>query len=368
VGAVDRLPVLEALEASAYTLPTEGGAESDGTFVWGATTIIVVEVKAGGERGLGYTYSHATMAAFVRDELSPRVEGRSALDPAASTQAMLDHVRNFGRQGLAAQAISAVDVALWDLKARLLGLSLVRLLGASRDRVEAYGSGGFTSYDEATLRRQLGGWASEGMRRVKMKVGRRPERDVDRVRAARAAVGDAVALFVDANGAYRCAQALELARAFGDLGVTWFEEPVSSDDVEGLRFVRERLPRGMDLAAGEYGYHGIDLRRFVDAGAVDVLQADATRCLGVTGFLSVAALCDVAMVPLSGHTAPSIHAHLGCVARPVVHTEYFHDHVRVERLLFDGMPRLESGALVPDASRPGLGLTLKRRDAERYAV
>ncbi len=368
MAAVDGGPALEALEARSYTVPTDDDVESDGTYVWHATTLVLVEARAGGVRGLGYTYSHPVVARFIGDELSAVVEGRSALDPEICTRRMLEHVRNFGREGLAAQAISAVDIALWDLKARLLGLPLVRLLGAARDRIEVYGSGGFTSYTDEKLGEQLDGWAREGMSRVKMKVGRHPGRDLERVRAARAAIGDEVELFVDANGAYRQKEALELGRAFYDYGVTWFEEPVSSDDIEGLRFLRERLPDGVDVAAGEYGYHAIDFRRFIAAAAVDVVQADATRCLGVTGFRAAATLCEAAMLPLSGHTAPAIHAHLGCTEAPMIHTEYFHDHVRIERMLFDGCPRLVDGALAPDLSQPGLGLTLRRRDAERYAA
>jgi L-alanine-DL-glutamate epimerase-like enolase superfamily enzyme len=255
-------------------------------------------------------------------------------------------------------AISAVDVALWDLKARLLDQPLVAVLDAAHDGVPIYGSGGFCSYSDAKLREQLGGWAAEGIPRVKMKVGREPERDRERVRAARDAIGDDVALFVDANGAYTRQQALEWARIYADdFGVTWFEEPVSSDDLEGLRFVRDHSPPGLEVAAGEYG----DLLPYFErmAPSVDCLQADVTRCGGITGLLEVAAVAHAHELDLSAHCAPAISAHAFCAVQRLRHLEYFHDHVRIEHKVFDGVPEPEDGMLKPDLSRRGNGLSLK---------
>jgi L-alanine-DL-glutamate epimerase-like enolase superfamily enzyme len=281
---------------------------------------------------------------------------------------MVQAIRNLGRPGIAAMAISAVDVALWDARARLLGLSVATLLGAARDRVAVYGSGGFTSYDDARLRAQLGGWAAAGFRRVKMKVGTRPDDDPARVASARDAIGPDVALFVDANGAYTRKQALALAARFAACDVRWFEEPVSSDDLGGLRLLRDRAPPGMDIAAGEYGYDPFYFRRMLEAGAVDVLQADATRCGGLTGFVTVHALCEAQGLPLSAHCAPALHAALGCALPRVCHLEYFHDHQRIEAMLFDGAPVPVDGMLAPDRCRPGLGLELKVADAARFAA
>jgi L-alanine-DL-glutamate epimerase-like enolase superfamily enzyme len=265
-------------------------------------------------------------------------------------------------------AISAVDIALWDLKARLLDVSLVTLLGRARDRVDIYGSGGFTSYDDHELVTQLAGWVEQGIGRVKIKVGRDPVHDVARVRVARGAIGDTTELFVDANGAYARKQALGFADAFSDLGVTWFEEPVSSDDLEGLRLLRDRAPAPLEIAAGEYGYEPFYFERMLTAGAVDVLQADATRCGGVTGFLRVAALADAHGLPMSSHCAPSLHAHLDCACTRVRHLEYFYDHARIEHMLFDGALAPVGGALVPQPERAGLGLTLRRDAARPYAI
>jgi len=360
------IPITES-SVSVFTIPTDG-PESDGTLEWQSTTIVLVEIKAGRVSGLGYTYGDKAAATLIHDLLLPLLRGRDAMDVTASWIAMVRAVRNQGRPGIASMAIAAVDAALWDVKARLLDLPLVKLLGAVRDAVPVYGSGGFTSYSIERLQRQLAGWVERGIRAVKMKVGRVPADDHARVRAARAAIGPASGLFVDANGAYSVKQALAHAEAFAEEGVTWLEEPVSSDDLDGLRAVRDRAPATMEVAAGEYGYDLYYFRRMAEAGAIDVVQADATRCAGVTGFLQVAALCDAYNLPLSSHTASALHAHPCCAVARVRHVEHFHDHERIERMLFDGIPAVVDGSLRPDLSRPGFGFELKRADARRYAA
>ena len=329
---------------------------------------MLAEARAAGETGIGYSYTGTAAARLIEDVLARAVVGRDAMDVPGVWEAMRHAVRNLGRPGIASTAIAAVDSALWDLKARLLGLPLLTLLGAVRGAIPVYGSGGFTSYSLDRLREQLCGWSAEGISRVKMKVGRDPAADLQRVRVARGAIKETDELFVDANGAFSRKQALAFAAAVADLGVTWFEEPVSSDDLEGLRLLRDRAPAGMAIAAGEYGYDLFYFRRMLDAGAVDVLQADATRCAGITEFLRVGALCAARPVPLSAHTAPSLHAHPCCALAAAVHVEYFHDHARIERLLFDGALVPRGGALVPDRSRPGLGLEFKRADTARFRV
>jgi L-alanine-DL-glutamate epimerase-like enolase superfamily enzyme len=356
---------IEHVDVGAYTVPTDM-PESDGTFEWTETTLVVVHVYAGGECGLGFTYADTSTAVLIRDKLAPLLGGCDALGIAGRWRDMVHAIRNMGRPGIASMAIAAVDIALWDLKAKLLNVPMVTLLGAVRDAIPVYGSGGFTSYSEAQLCEQLRRWASNGVSRVKMKVGRDPAGDVDRVAAVRGAIGPDVELFVDANGAYGRKQALAMAEAYSGYGVSWFEEPVSSDDLEGLRLIRDRAPAGMDITAGEYGYDLVYFRRMLDAGAVDVLQADATRCAGITGFMRVAALCEACGLALSSHCAPSVHAHAACAAAPVRHLEYFHDHVRIEQLLFEGVLTPRQGALYPDLSRPGLGLAFKHSDARRY--
>lgn len=281
---------------------------------------------------------------------------------------MVEQIRNLGRPGISSMAIAAVDNSLWDLKGKLLKVSVAALLGIVRPGIMAYGSGGFTSYSDSKLREQLGGWAKAGFRAVKMKIGRDANADIGRVRAAREAIGTTVQVFVDANGAYTRKQALYQAHRFREENVTWFEEPVSSDDLEGLRLIRDDGPPGMDIAAGEYGYDAWYFRRMLDAGAVDVLQADATRCAGITGFLLADALCETRSMPLSAHTSPSIHAHACCGAQRAINVEYFFDHARIEKMAFDGVLDIRNGLLSPDLSRPGFGLVFKETDMQSYRV
>jgi L-alanine-DL-glutamate epimerase-like enolase superfamily enzyme len=358
---------IEGLKVGAYTIPTDR-PESDGTLEWDSTTIVVVQARGGGRTGLGYTYTHEAAAGLIHDRLAGVVQGGDPLTVGAAWARMVRSIRNYGRPGIASTAISAVDIALWDLKARILDLPLATLLDQLHPTVPIYGSGGFTSYSTEEIRSQLAAWAAEGIPRVKMKVGRQPDRDVERVRAAREAIGPGAELFVDANGAYFRKEALRFAHEFAEFGVTWFEEPVSSDDLEGLRLLRDRGPVSMDIAAGEYGYDLPYFQRMLEAGAVDCLQADVTRCGGITGFLQVATLCEARSTDLSAHTAPAASLPACAAVRRLRHLEYFHDHVRIEAMLFDGVRRPEAGTLKPDPSRPGLGLELKSSVAERYAA
>ncbi len=354
------------VRARAFKIPTDK-PEADGTIAWNSTTLVVVEISGGKWTGLGYTYAGASITQLIDSVLAKTIAGFDAMDPQSAWRAMQRTVRNLGQEGLAATAISAVDAALYDLKARILDLPLVTLLGAYRDAVEIYGSGGFTTYSDDELKDQLGGWVSrEGCAFVKMKVGTKPKDDPRRVAVAKAAIGSAT-LFVDANGAYSVKQALALAACFADQNVGWFEEPVSSDNLRGLRAIRKRAPFGMDIAAGEYAYTTYYVRKMLEADAVDVQQADLTRCGGVTAFLQIAALCEAFHIDLSGHCAPSLHLHVACAAPRVRNLEWFHDHVRIEHMLFDGAPLPTGGRIRPDLSRPGNGLVFKHQDAERYA-
>ena len=363
----DAGPSIEKISVSCYKVPTET-PESDGTLKWDHTTLVLVEAAAGGKEGLGYSYADVATGKLVESLLSDVVKGMNAFDIAGAHVSMVREIRNLGRPGVASMAISAVDSALWDLKAKLLGISLLDLLGAVHERATIYGSGGFTSYSVEKLQEQLGNWAAKGMKMVKMKIGRDPAADVVRVRAARGAIGEKADLFVDANGAYSRKQALAQAERFAESGVHWFEEPVSSDDLAGLRLLRDRAPAGMHIAAGEYGYDAYYFQRMLAAGAVDVLQADATRCGGISGFLQAAALCEAFELPFSFHCAPALHAAVSCAVPAFWVGEYFFDHARIETMLFEGAPQPTDGALVPDRSRPGLGLEFKRADAARFAV
>ena len=360
-----------SLDVAVYEVPTEQ-PEADGTLQWDSVSLVVVEPQtASGVRGLGYAIGDRAVAAMVCSTLRDTVIGLDVRQTSTAWERMRAGIRNLGRPGVCSMAIAAVDIALWDTKARALDQPLFRLLGAVRDEVPVYGSGGFTSYGVDDLVAQLSGWVGSGIPRVKMKVGkdwgRSWREDIARVRAVRRAIGDDAELYVDANGAYDRTQARRLGRCFAaDLGVSWFEEPVTSDDLDGLAALRDEL--ALDVTAGEYGYHLEYFQAMLRAGAVDVLQADIGRCAGVTEWLRVASLAAACKVPFSAHCGPSIHAHAATVPQNLRHIEYFHTHVRADHLLFDGVLEPEGGVLRPAADRPGLGLTLKRADAERYRV
>ncbi|MBV9998271.1 MAG: mandelate racemase [Verrucomicrobia bacterium] len=339
-----------------FEIPTDR-PESDGTLEWTHTGVVTVQVKAGETTGFGLTYAGFSTARLIQEKFVSLLQGQDPMAIPELHAKLGQSIRNIGRDGVAATAISAVDLALWDLKGKLLGISLAALLGAARDQVPIYGSGGFTSYSTGELQEQLGGWAAAGIQWVKMKVGREPDRDPERVRAARSAIGAGTGLFVDANGAYDVRQAVTLGEKFNDdARIVWFEEPVSSDDLAGMRFVRDHLPAPVQVAAGEYGYDLDYFRRFLEVDAVDVLQADITRCGGVSGFMAIAGLAEAFHKPLSSHCAPALHVAVGCAAPTFRHVEYFHDHVRIERMLFANAPEPVGGSLVPAWDEPGLGL------------
>lgn len=360
-------PSIDEIEARAYSIPTDR-PEADGTLEWDSTTMVIAQVRSGDHVGIGYTYAHKGTALLITGPLRDALLGGNPINISALWTSMYRSLRNIGRPGMGLMAMAAVDHALWDLKGKLLSLSVVDLLGRCRPAVPVYGSGGFTSYSVKQLQKQLSGWVEEGIPRVKMKVGTNPAVDPARVRAAREAIGDDVNLMVDGNGGYTRKEALALAQDFATQGVCWFEEPLPSRDLEGLRMMRDRAPAGMDITAGEYGWGVGYFRRMLEAGAVDTLQIDSTRCGGFSGFIRCAAVAESFHIPVSAHCAPSLHAHV-CSSVPLFrHVEYFHDHVRIESMFFDGIPTLHAGALRVDASRPGLGLSLKRDDVEQYRV
>jgi L-alanine-DL-glutamate epimerase-like enolase superfamily enzyme len=368
VSAAQNIPVGD-LTVHAFGIPVDGpdGREEDGTLSWSSTTIVLVEAHAGGCTGLGYTYGEVSVAALVSSKLAPVVAGLDALAPPAAWRSMFAQLRNAGQPGIGAMAVSAVDIALWDLKARLLGLPLYQVLPAFRDQVPVYGSGGFTNYPLSRLAAQASSWAASGIPRMKIKTSRDPSADPERLSAVRKEAGDDVELFTDANGALSRKAALYWAERFrGEWGVCWFEEPVSSLDGAGLRLLRDRGPAGLDIAAGEYGF----LVPSFDAwlGAVDCLQADVTRCGGITGLLQVGGLTEAQQIDLSAHCAPAVSAHAFCGVPRLRHLEYFHDHVRIEDMAFDGVLSPSGGALRPDPSRPGLGLQVRWADLEGYRV
>lgn len=363
--------IIENVEVTAYEIPTDGpdGKESDGTYEWSSTTVVIVEIGGGGKTGLGYTYGPVAIANLIDHTLKERITGRHISAIGELWRLQMSLLRNMGVPGVGSMAVSAVDVALWDLKAKLLGVPLFRLLGAFHDGVPVYGSGGFCNYPLDRLADQLVGWVEQGIPRVKVKTSRDPSADPVRLGTCRRAIGDGPILMTDANGALSRKEGLYWAHSFHkEWGVTWMEEPVASVDRQGLRLLRDQGPPGLDIAAGEYGYVLRDFADLLEAGAVDCLQADVTRCGGITGLLQVAGLCAAHNIDLSAHCAPSISAHAFCAVDRLRHLEYFHDHVRIEHLFFDGALVPKLGVLFPSREAHGLGLTLKRSDAEPYRI
>jgi L-alanine-DL-glutamate epimerase-like enolase superfamily enzyme len=331
--------------------------------------MVLVQATAGTWTGLGWTYAPAACAALIKDTLEAAVIGLNAFDVPAAAEAMARTVRNASRPGLAAYAISAVDCALWDLKARILDLPLHRLLGAVRAGVDVYGSGGFTTYSEAQLRSQLEGWTGpRQIPRVKIKIGQdrgsNLSRDLVRIRQARDTIGPHVQLFVDANGAYTAKQAVRVFETAAEEDIVWFEEPVSSDHLDGLRHVRQSVTA--DVAAGEYGTNLFYFQRMCDAGAVDCLQVDISRCGGITEWFRAAAVAAAYGLEISGHCAPNLTIPAAAGTVNFRHLEWFHDHVRIEDMFFEGTGDPHGGNVRPEDDRPGNGLVLKARDAETY--
>ena len=359
-------PPITRLTTDVYSFPTPE-PEADGTLSWTATTAVTVQLEAGDHRGLGWTYSSPAAASVIGHHLAAEVHDRDAFDIAAGWQAMHRACRNLGTKGLVMQAISAVDIAWWDLKARLLDVPLAGLLGQCRDEVPIYGSGGFTTLTHAQLREQVAWWRSVGAKSMKIKIGEswgsQIERDLARVAQLRELAGEDVELMVDANGGYSTGEACRVGAFLDAIGVTWFEEPVSSDDTAGLAVVRDALR--CDVTAGEYAADVYDVAALLPV--VDCLQLDATRCGGYTGWLRGAALAQSHNLQVSAHCAPSLHAPVAAAIPNLRHVEWFADHARLEPLLVDGAPDVGNGALQIDPSRPGHGMTRSRTAANYRA-
>lgn len=345
-----------------YQFPTKR-PEADGTLRWNATTAVTVTLTAGGQSGLGWTYSSPAAAAVIGDVLADVVRDRDAYDIAAGWSAMHRACRNLGTRGLVAQALSAMDIAWWDLKARLLHVPLGALMGGCRREVPIYGSGGFTTLTDGELAEQVAWWLSVGCPAMKIKIGEswgtRIDRDLDRVRRLRQLAGDSVELMVDANGGYNVGQARRVGAELDRLGVTWFEEPVSSDDIAGLSTLKNALH--CDVAAGEYAADLYEIRALLPV--VDCLQLDVTRCGGYTGWLRGAALAQAHNLHVSAHCAPALHAPVAASIPNLRHAEWFADHARVEPLLVDGTPEVHGGAMHLD-DRVGHGMRLSKQAAK----
>lgn len=344
--------------AQARTFPTPQ-PEADGTLTWDSTTAVTVVVDDGRERGCGWTYSSSAAATLIDDQLAPVISDLDELNPRSAWTAMIRACRNIGATGLVMQAISAVDIALWDLHARRLDVALPDLWGRVRARCPIYGSGGFVTESSAQLRGQIEQWAEMGCSAMKIKIGEEwgayLSRDLERVHILVDAAPAGTACMVDANGAYTYAQARRIGEQLDDLGITWFEEPVTSDDPKSLARLRDVLRT--DVAAGEYAWTVDDMR--ATAESVDCLQLDVTRCGGYTGWWTGVAIAASRHLSVSAHCAPALHVPIALSTNNFRHLEYFVDHVRIEPELATGVPAVVDGALESGA---GAGHGLRLRD------
>ncbi|MBO0826524.1 MAG: mandelate racemase [Streptosporangiales bacterium] len=361
---------IDGVRASAYRIPTDG-PEADGTLAWDATTLVVVTVDAADVTGTGWTYADAACVPIVHGKLADAVRGHDVRDVVACWHAMQRAIRNLGRPGLVSCAMSAVDVALWDAAARTYEVPVSTLLGRVHEDVPLYGSGGFTTYGDDELAGQIAEWVrGKGIPRVKIKIGEswgtRVERDLHRTALTRETAGPDTEVYVDANGAYPVGLATRVGERLADLGVTWFEEPVSSDDLDGLRRVRESV--GADVTAGEYGYDLHYFARMIESDALDCVQVDVTRCGGFTEWQRIAALAAAHGLDVSAHCAPNLSAHIGAATPNFRHIEWFVDHDRIESRLFHGALDPSGGRAHVDAKTPGHGMTFDRAAAEPFAV
>ncbi|MFE4461167.1 enolase C-terminal domain-like protein [Nocardia tengchongensis] len=358
-------PLIDDVTVDSYRFPTPQ-TEADGTLAWDATTAVVVAIRAGHERGLGWTYSSPAAATVVEHHLAPEVRGTSPDDVTDTWLRLRRACRNFGTSGVVAHALSAVDIALWDLKARLLEVPLESLLGSVRRATAVYGSGGFVNLTDEQLTDQVIGWEAAGCTAVKIKIGVDADRDIERITLVRKLLGGRTAIMVDANGAYTPGEACRVGVELDRLGVVWFEEPVTSDDFTGLRTVRDAVR--CDIAAGEYVYSEYEAERLIDA--VDCLQLDITRCGGYTGFLRGSAVAAAHHRDISAHCAPALHAGIAAAVPRLRHIEWFADHARLEPLLVTGAPVVAQGRLAPrgqDAEPYGHGMRLSE-SAARYRL
>ncbi len=320
--------------------------------------------------GLGMSTASRAVRAVIDYDLKPLLEGADPLNIEGLWQEMFWRVRGIGRKGVAFQAISAVDIALWDLKAKILGLPLYKLLGPCRESVPIYGSGGWTSYTEAELVEEQLGYVERGMTRVKMKVGKdfgsSTDEDVQRLRAVRKAVGDDVEIYIDANNGYTAKQAIGMARKFEESNVGWYEEPVLADDIDGLAQVVAAID--IPVATGEHEYTKYGFKDLMCRGAADIVQPDVGRVGGVTEWMKVAAMADAFNLPVASHSYQLVHLHMACATPNLMVVECLGTREAEDVILYKDCAVPSGPEWSPDPDKPGLGLELDPFALEKYGV
>jgi L-alanine-DL-glutamate epimerase-like enolase superfamily enzyme len=330
---------------------------------------LFVHIKTdAGYEGLGVGQTVARD--IVQGVLRPLLIGQDPLCIEKLWDDMFWRVRGFGRKGVAFCAISAVDIALWDLKAKLFGVPLYRLIGPYTDRVPIYGSGGWTSFTEAELVREQTGYVERGIPRVKMKVakdfGHAEREDVRRLAAVRKAVGDDVEIYVDANNGYYAKQAIAMARRLAEYDVKWFEEPVLADDIAGLAAIARAID--IPVATGEHEYTRYGFKELIAQGGADIVQPDVGRVGGVSEWLKVAHLAQAFNLPVAPHAVQLVHLHLACCTPNLKVVEYLGVSEESDRVWYTEFPEPRDGYWSPYPDRPGLGLELDPDAVLKFSV
>lgn len=331
----------------------------------------VVEVTTdAGIRGIGVTYHEVggeAIREFVKYAVRPRLIGRSPFETEALFEENSHYMRGVGRKGLAFCAYSAVDIALWDIKGKALGLPLYRLLGGGDPNVPIYASGGWTSYSTEELVAEAKNMVARGYKKIKLKVGvdggRNPSEDVRRVAAVREAIGPDVGFMLDANNVWRAAAAVQFANRVREYNIEFFEEPVFADDIPGLA----EFKRGTDipLATGEHEYTRYGARDLLLGNAADIIQCDVTRVGGYTEMLRVIAMAQAWNKGFAPHGMEHMHMHLVAAASNGMYLERLFMFEEVVRNVYKNAPEPVNGILtIPD--KPGLGLELNEDYLREY--
>lgn len=330
---------------------------------------LFVHIKTdSGEEGLGVGTPVARD--IIERALKPILLNQDPLCIEKLWDDMFWRVRGYGRKGVAFCAISAVDIALWDLKAKLFGVPLYRLLGPYTDRVPIYGSGGWTSFSEEELVREQTGYVERGIPRVKMKVakdfGKSEAEDIRRLKAVRKAVGDEVEIYVDANNGYYAKQAIGMAKHLADYDVKWFEEPVLADDIAGLAAIARAI--SIPVATGEHEYTRYGFKELIAQGGADIVQPDVGRVGGISEWMKVAHLAQAFNLPIAPHAVQLVHLHVACCIPNLKVVEYLGTVEEGDKLWYTEFPEPRDGYWSPYPDRPGLGLELSPEAIRKYAV
>lgn len=321
---------------------------------------------ADGLTGLGLAYALQTsgraMLATLVDDLAPLVVGEDARDHERLASKVYWRTQTVGRRGLVQQAYSAIDVALWDLKAKAANMPLFKLLGGSRDSARAYGSDSawlYMSVEQIVEASAV--YTGQGMG-IKIKVGNDADEDTDRVTRLAEELGEDVWLAVDANEKYDYDTAMRMGRFFEqEIGAAWLEEPLSCEDLDGHARLADKLD--LPIAGGEMLFGLDELRAYLDRGALAVVQPDITRLGGLTNTLKAIHLAESRGLQVSPHLLPEISVHLACGLQPVTLVEY----MPWLYPLFTNPPKLERGRISPPTG-PGLGLELNADAVAKYRV